>query len=92
LSVTEISIYVANFFFVYQIILFAYILSSWVPPLRQSGVGRLLATLSEPYLAPFRKIIPPIGGMLDLSPIVALIALSFVQDGVIYLIRLLAGA
>jgi YggT family protein len=92
LSINEISIYVTNFFFVYRIILFAYILSSWVPPLRNSGIGRLLGTLSEPYLTPFRKIIPPIGGMLDLSPIVALIALSFVEGGVIYLIRILLGA
>ncbi|MNC73236.1 YGGT family protein [compost metagenome] len=36
----------------------------------------------EPYLKPFRKIIPPIGGMLDISPIVALIALEFVALGI----------
>jgi YggT family protein len=75
-------------FYVYWIILLVYILSSWVPPLRASSLGELLGKLSEPYLTPFRKIIPPIGGMLDLSPIVALFALQFIKLGVFFVIDL----
>jgi YggT family protein len=73
-------------FYVYWIILLVYILSSWVPPLRASSVGELLGKLSEPYLTPFRKIIPPIGGVLDLSPIVALFALQFIKLGVFFVL------
>lgn len=54
---------------------------SWVPNLRETAFGQFLATLAEPYLAPFRKIIPPIG-MIDISPIVAIIALDFARKGV----------
>jgi YggT family protein/cell division inhibitor SepF len=41
----------------------------------------LLAKLVEPYLGVFRRFIPPIGGVIDLSPIVALFALRFIVSG-----------
>lgn len=54
---------------------------SWVPNARESGLGQMLGQIVEPYLEPFRKIIPPIG-MLDISPIVAILALKFAEAGV----------
>lgn len=77
---------VDQMFQIYWWILIVYILSSWVPRLRFSKAGEVLATVCEPYLTPFRKIIPPIGGALDLSPIVALFALEFIQLGVFAII------
>jgi len=44
-------------------------------------VGDFLWRLTEPALRPFRRIIPPIGGM-DLTPIALILALWFV-DGVL---------
>ncbi|OGX60710.1 MAG: cell division protein [Paenibacillus sp. RIFOXYA1_FULL_44_5] len=67
-------------------LIIAYVLLSWLPNARSSFIGELLAKLVEPYLSPFRKIIPPIGGIIDISPIVALIALQFVVEGIIALI------
>jgi YggT family protein len=70
---------------VYQIyfyMIIAYVLLSWLPNARESFVGELLGKAVEPYLAPFRKFIPPIGGMIDISPIVAIIALRFVFMGI----------
>ncbi len=66
---------------VYNIMIIAYILTSWLPNVRDSKIGEFLGKLVEPYLTPFRKIIPPIGGVIDLSPIVALLALNFVVLG-----------
>ena len=66
---------------IYNIMIIAYILTSWLPSVRDSRVGELLGKVVEPYLTPFRKLIPPIGGMIDLSPIVALLALNFVVLG-----------
>jgi YggT family protein len=66
---------------IYQYMIIGYILLSWVPSARDSALGRLLGRLVEPYLGVFRRFIPPIGGMLDLSPIVALFALRFVVLG-----------
>jgi YggT family protein len=42
-------------------------------------VSRLLYALTEPVLAPIRRIIPIMGGF-DLSPIVLLLAVWFVRD------------
>ena len=52
-------------------------LLSWVSQ-GQNPIGYVIAQLTEPFLRPIRKIIPPIGG-LDLSILVAIIALQFVE-------------
>lgn len=66
---------------VYNIMIIAYLLTSWLPSVRDSSVGVLLGKVVEPYLTPFRKLIPPIGGAIDISPILALLALNFVVLG-----------
>jgi YggT family protein len=68
-------------FLVYRFMLIGYILMSWVPALQESAVGRFLETVCEPYLGFFRKFIPPIG-MIDISPIVGLLVLYFIETGV----------
>lgn len=50
---------------------------SWISQGR-NPMELVLHQLTEPMLAPVRRIIPPIGG-LDLSVLVAIIALQFVQ-------------
>jgi YggT family protein len=73
-------------FYSYAIIV--YILLSWFPGARESGFGQFLAKICDPYLEPFRKIIPPLG-MIDISPIVAILALKFAQSGVAALFRMI---
>ncbi len=41
-------------------------------------IGRFLEAVTEPFLGPFRRVIPPMGGM-DISPLVALLVLWLVQ-------------
>lgn len=76
---------------VYTFMIIAYIFLSWLPNARESFIGDLLGKLVEPYLSPFRRMIPPIGGMLDISPIVAIFALRFVIAGIVAVIRFFAG-
>ncbi|WDF53160.1 YggT family protein [Paenibacillus sp. KACC 21273] len=64
-----------------------YILLSWLPSARESSFGQILARLVEPYLAPFRRFIPPIMGAIDISPIVALFVLRLAFSGLIFLIQ-----
>jgi YggT family protein len=52
-------------------------LLSWVSQ-GYNPIEGVLHQLTEPLLAPIRRIIPPLGG-LDLSVLVALIALQFIQ-------------
>jgi YggT family protein len=69
---------------IYSWALIIYILMSWFPNARETAIGKFLARICEPYLEPFRKIVPSIG-MIDISPIVAFIVLSLAKSGIIQL-------
>lgn len=71
---------------IYFYMILAYILMSWLPNARESFIGDLLGKLVEPYLAPFRRFIPPIMGTIDISPIVALYVLRLARYGLMSLI------
>ncbi|MBD8025848.1 YggT family protein [Ureibacillus sp. Re31] len=77
----SISTAITMFFSIYSFMLIIYILMSWVPAAQGSTFGRILARLCEPYLGFFRKFIPPIG-MIDFSPIIAILLLTFIERGV----------
>ena len=64
----------------YNYAIIIYILMSWFPGARESAVGRFLETIVEPYLEPFRRVIPPLG-MFDISPLIAIMALQFAGYG-----------
>lgn len=65
----------------YSYALIIYILMSWFPNARDTSIGRFLTTICEPYLEPFRKIVPTIG-MFDFSPIIAFFVLNLAAQGV----------
>lgn len=65
---------------VYLWALIIYILMSWFPNSRESSLGQFLTAICEPFLEPFRRFIPPIG-MIDISPIVAIIVLRLATEG-----------
>ena len=75
-------IYLFNF---YEYSMLAYILTSWVPQIKNNFIVEFLEAICEPYLKLFRKFIPPIG-MLDISPVIALIVLSVIQNLLIALL------
>ena len=64
---------------VYTMIIFVYVLMSWIPTKRGilADIDNVLAKICDPYLNLFRKFIPPLGGLVDVSPIVALLVLQF---------------
>ena len=51
------------------------IILSWVAPGQYNPATAIIATLSEPLLAPVRRLIPPLGGF-DISPIFVIIGLG----------------
>jgi YggT family protein len=76
--------FVDVFIWVYTLLLFAYILTSWIrlpysPWLNR--VQRFLHDVCDPYLRIFRRFLPPLGP-LDLSPMVAIFVL-FILRGVL---------
>ena len=61
---------------------------SWVPQANQYRVMQFVGYYTDPYLNVFRRFIPPLG-MFDISPIVAFLCLSFIQNLVMnFLLRL----
>ena len=85
----QVENYIGIVYRIYSYMIIIYVLMSWLPAVKESFVGELLGKLVEPYLKPFRRIIPPIGGMLDISPIVAYFALGFVAQGLITVLRMI---
>ena len=65
-----------------------YFFTSWVPSFRESKVGEFLGKIYEPFLEPFRKIIPPIG-IIDISSIAAIIVLMLFQRGLVSIFNMI---
>ena len=84
-AISRIESFVTVFISVYVLIIFAYIIMSWVqvpysPWLNR--IQRFLFDVSEPYLRLFRRILPSMGP-LDLSPWVATIVLWVLASALI---------
>src|SRR5688500_1390869 len=78
---SQLASFVYVFIYVYILLLFGYILTSWIRlPYRPwlNRVQRFLYDVCDPYLRLFRRFLPPLGP-LDLSPMVAVITLFLVQ-------------
>jgi uncharacterized protein YggT (Ycf19 family) len=94
LTRNDIADYVQALFRVYVLIIIAYIVMNlffaFGGRMPYSGWSRavldFLRDVSEPVLAPFRRVIPPIGP-LDLSPMIAIILLGIIGSVIANLIR-----
>jgi YggT family protein len=89
----DVADYVQAVFYVYTLLIIAYILSSLffafggrVPYSRWfSALLGFLRDVCEPYLSIFRRFIPPLGP-LDLSPVIGIIVLNLVGSIIVNLI------
>ena len=71
---------------IYRWGLIIYAFMSWIPGLQQSAIGDAFAFIYEPFLAPFRKIIPPVSG-IDFSILGAFFTLMIIQFILIEILR-----
>jgi YggT family protein len=87
----EVADYVEALFLVYMVLIFIRVLLSWIPRIPYilwlRAVIRFIEETTDPYLNIFRRVIPPIGGRLDISPIIAIIVLVLAQGIVVGAIR-----
>ena len=80
-SIDAIGSFVNVFISVYILIIFAYILTSWIRlpySVWLNRIQRFLYDVCEPYLRIFRRILPSFGP-LDLSPIIAIFSLYLLR-------------
>ncbi len=61
-----------------MILILVRVVLSWIPG-GGSRLREIINDLTEPLLLPIRKVIPLVGGVLDLSPIVAYLILYLIQ-------------
>jgi YggT family protein len=88
-AATSVRRFVDVFILVYILLIFAYVLTSWVRLPYSPTVNRLqrfLYDVCDPWLRIFRRILPPLGP-LDVSPIVAVITLIVIRQALDALIE-----
>jgi YggT family protein len=78
--------FVDVFFTLLSLAILARVLLSWVRVSPYHPAVDFLYRITEPILAPLRRAIPPIG-MVDISPVIALILLQIVQQILVAIIR-----
>jgi len=80
-------IYIIRLIFtVYTLMIVIRMFGSWIPSLQYSKFMYFIAHYTDPYLNIFRRFIPPIGGVLDLSPLIGLFVLQILQKLIYMLI------
>jgi YggT family protein len=80
---------IVSFVGIYTFLVIIRCLLTWFPNVDfYSQPFRFVAEITDPYLNLFRSFIPPFGG-IDLSPMVAIFALQFLQNA---LVRVLGTA
>ena len=67
------------FFYSYTILLFIRIVISWLPEWQHHKLVRFVAFCTDPYLNIFRRILPPLGGVIDISPLLAFFVLRLIE-------------
>lgn len=77
----------------YEFLILIRVLLSWVNvnpyrPAIDHPLVDILYRITDPVLQPLRRVIPPIGGAIDISPVVALILLEIMRQ---LIVRLLLG-
>jgi YggT family protein len=70
---------------IYTWVIIARAVVSWVNADPYNAIVRFLVLSTEPVLRPLRRLVPPerLGG-LDLSPLLAIVLLQFLRNGLVY--------
>ncbi|MBJ7457636.1 MAG: YggT family protein [Thermoleophilaceae bacterium] len=90
----DVANYVSALIWIYSILILIRILLTWVPRMPENQALRTVVgfveDVTEPYLALFRRLIPPLRGgpgLIDVSPIIAVFALVLIGSILTSLIR-----
>jgi uncharacterized protein YggT (Ycf19 family) len=85
MGITTVEQFILSLYLVYLVLIFLYVIMSWVQLPYNIWIGRLRGFLHdtvEPVLRPIRAVLPPLGGF-DLSPLIAIFALGLIEQIVI---------
>jgi len=71
--------FVRILFFILQFAIIVRALMSWFNPSPENPVARIVFEITEPVLAPLRRIVPSLG-MMDITPIVAILLMQVIES------------
>ena len=81
-TILDYALTIANWLIIIRALL------SWVNPDPYNVIVQFIYKVTEPLLAPFRRLVPAYSTGIDLSPIFALLAIWFLK---LFLVRTLYG-
>ena len=76
---TALAAVIGTLLTVYTWILIARAVISWVSPDPYNPIVRFLYNITEPVLYRVRRLVPSVFGGIDLSPLILILALQFLQ-------------
>lgn len=74
-------------FRVLYFLVIARVILSWIPMGSRNAISDFIYEITEPILAPIRRLIPSGALPLDFSPIIALLLINFLESIIIGLFR-----
>lgn len=77
--------FIDSVFYIYFILIIVDIFATWVPEFNESKLVYNIRALTQPYLAFFRRHIPPFGA-LDFSPMIAIFVLQWIKVLTLYIL------
>ena len=73
-------IYIINIIFqILNMVIWTRVILSWIPHDPNHFLIKIIYEISNPILSPIQKMIPPIGGKIDASPIIAIVIIQFLK-------------
>lgn len=66
--------------------IFGRVILSWIDPFGNWLITRIIRDITEPILGPIRRVLPTLG-MMDFSPIVAILLLQLLESLVVGALR-----
>lgn len=63
-------------FFAYTLMIFIRIVGSWFGAVARHPAMQFVSQFTDPYLNAIRRVVPPIGGRFDLSPLLGYFVLQ----------------
>ena len=76
---------------IFYLLILARVLLSWLSySMQNSYIALIVYLLTEPILRPIKRIVAPITGPFDISPIIALLLLNFIEKVILRLLGVLS--
>jgi YggT family protein len=75
----------------FYLLIFARVILSWFSySIQNSYFALIIYLVTEPILRPVRRIVAPITGPFDISPLIALLLLNFIEKVILRLLGVLS--